>query len=120
MNGIELSEKVGGVASERLRLQPCIVIVFGEFCEQSSHFAIDIFGIAECAAALGYPYCARFAGPGVNILKKMPVDRAISFVAQIPGWQRLGCTLGGDFRLKGVKLILIFQLQLVPENRRSG
>src|SRR3981081_3906793 len=92
--------------------QPLKIPAVSQDAEQLAHFAVDMFGIAEHAAFLGNAYGSGVTGPGINVLKKVPMDGAAMGVAQSSFRKRLGCPLSCDFSLERIKLCLIAQVQL--------
>src|SRR5438309_2025752 len=86
------------------------------FGKQSPHLSIDVFGIAECISLFGHPYGPDRSSPIAYILKQVPMDREIMFVAQRTWRQLMGRPLGRHVGFECFKSSLIANVETIDEN----
>ena len=116
MNGVQLAQKVRYLLSKFAKARSSKIPVVSQRAEQLSHFAINMFWIAEHAAVFGYAHRSDCTGPGTNVLKEVPVDGAIVRIAQSTRRKCFGGPLRCNFRLESIEPCLISQTQLVDED----
>jgi hypothetical protein len=77
MYGIELRKEVRRITRESSSLSVAQIILLCEPCPEPAHLAGDVLRIAEGARILREPYRPEPAGPVVNVLEQVVMDRAV-------------------------------------------
>lgn len=120
MDRIQVCEKRGGLFSTSLRLPSSEDICGAQPGEQRPHLTGDVLGKTERASILRHSHGSVASSPTVDILKEMPMYRAIVRRGKAADRKRLFRSHGNAEGFKRLEFCRIAQAELVLQDGRAG